>query len=108
MRSCSRFIQNRYLLRPWHRKNLHLWYCYHRLFYGSLIFCGRKAKAFKMLLSIKYNLKLKKQLEPSSLFLLLLIKVSPSVILFPIKQAGIVQRAPFPISRRKQVTFAIK
>lgn len=36
------------------------------------------------------------------------MKISPGVTLFPIKKSGVVQGAPFPISRRKQITFAIK
>ena len=61
-----------------------------------------------MVLNIKSVLKFKGDLDPSLLFFVAMVKVSPSVILFPIKKSGVVQRTPFPISRRKQVTFAVK
>ncbi len=61
-----------------------------------------------MMLHIKSVLKFKGYVDPSLLFFVAMIRVSPSVILFPIKKSGVVQRAPFPISHRKQVTFAVK
>lgn len=36
------------------------------------------------------------------------MKITPEVLLFPIKQGGRVQLVPLPISERKQYTFAVK
>lgn len=57
---------------------------------------------------IKYQLKLREAYDPYLLIFIALLKISPNVILFPIKKSGVVQGAPFPISRRKQITFALK
>lgn len=42
------------------------------------------------------------------IFLISMIKVSPSVWLVPLKRSGIIQGIPFPITIRKRVTFAVK
>lgn len=57
---------------------------------------------------MKYHLKLREKFDPYLLLFVALMKISPGVTLFPIKKSGVVQGAPFPISRRKQITFAIK
>lgn len=57
---------------------------------------------------MKYSLKLREKFDPYLILFVALLRVSPGVILFPIKKSGVVQGAPFPISRRKQITFAMK
>jgi len=37
----------------------HLWYLYHKKFFGSLIVRGRKLAAFNMMVKLKYLLKKK-------------------------------------------------
>ena len=89
----------------------HKWYyyfAYHRLFYGALIFRGRKAFAFKTLAAVKYSLKIRLHCDPIFFLLLVFLRLSPKVALFPIKKAGVVQGVPFPITKRGQMTFAIK
>lgn len=57
---------------------------------------------------MKYFLKLREKFDPYLLLFVALLRISPGVTLFPIKKSGVVQGAPFPISRRKQMTFAMK
>jgi ribosomal protein S7 len=36
------------------------------------------------------------------------LKITPDVILFPYRRAGIVNMVPMPITIKKQITFAVK
>lgn len=85
-----------------------MWFSYHNIFFGSLIFRGKKAKAFNMFLKIKEQLKLKERFDPSMVFYVAMLRITPNVMLFPVKKAGVTEAAPFPIGGRKQVTFAVK
>lgn len=108
MRKATKLVRDKYGLNQWHSSHLHYIYSYHRLFVNNLIFRGRKAMAFRWLYAVKYFLKLREKFDPYLLLFVALLRVSPGVTLFPIKKSGVVQGAPFPISRRKQMTFALK
>lgn len=108
MRKSTKIVRDKYSLKQWHDSHLHYIYSYHRLFFTNLIFRGRKALAFRWLCQVKYFLKLREKFDPYLLLFVALLKISPGVTLFPIKRSGVVQGAPFPISRRKQMTFALK
>jgi ribosomal protein S7 len=92
----------------WHNLHWHLLYSYNYLFYGSLIFHGKKGNAFNFLLQTRYGLKLQEKLDPSLVFLASMLTISPNIVLFSIKKSGIVQGAPFPIGKKKRITFAVK
>lgn len=62
---------------------------YHNLFYRSLIFKGKKLWAFNFLCNLKYELKIKENIEPFWIFLVALIKISPEVLLFPKKRGSV-------------------
>jgi len=86
----------------------YLFYRYHRIFFGSLIWRGRKLWAFKFFLEIKNQLKLKENVEPNYLFFLSLIKISPNVLVFPYRIGGKFQGVPLPISWYKKLIFGTK
>lgn len=81
---------------------------YHRIFFGSLIFKGRKLWAFNFLNKIKYELKQKEKIEPNLIFFFSLIKITPNVLLFPYKVGGKVEGVPLAISWSKKLIFATK
>lgn len=81
---------------------------YHSCFFGSLITCGKKIQAFKFFNNIKYELKLKENIEPNILFYLSMLKLTPHILLFPFKVGGQLQKVPLPIGWKKKVTFAVK
>jgi ribosomal protein S7 len=85
-----------------------MWFSYHNIFFGALIFRGKKAHAFNMFLRIKEQLKLRERFDPSLVFYVAMLKITPNVVLFPVKRSGVMEAAPFPIGSRKQVTFAVK
>jgi hypothetical protein len=77
---------------------VYFFYRYHRIFFGSLIFKGRKLWAFNFLNQLKTQLKKKEKLEPNLVFFFSLIKITPSILLFPYKIGGKVQGVPLAIS----------
>jgi len=83
-------------------------YRYHRIFFGSLIWRGRKLWAFNFFVKIKYNLKLKERLESNILFLFSLLKITPNILLFPYKMGGRIEGVPLPISWKKKLTYSTK
>lgn len=81
---------------------------YHRLFFGSLIFKGRKLWAFKFFNDLKYELKRKEKMESNLVFFFSMVKITPNILLFPYKIGGKVEGVPMAISWDKRLTFATK
>lgn len=81
---------------------------YHRIFFGSLIFCGNKLWAFNFFNKLKYELKKKEKIEPNLIFFFSLIKITPNILLFPYKIGGKIQGVPLPITWAKKLIFATK
>jgi len=77
-------------------------------FFGSLLFRGKKILAFNTFLQIKNGLKRKEKFDPFLVFLVAMMKITPSLVLLPIRKSGALHGVPFPISQRKQITFAVK
>jgi len=77
---------------------VYFFFRYHRIFFGSLIFKGRKLWAFNFFNNLKYQLKLRERLEPNLVFFFSLVKITPNVLLFPFKIGGKVEGVPLAIS----------
>jgi len=86
----------------------HRWFCYHSIFFGSLIFQGKKLRAFNFFLKLKLSLKLNSDLDPYLVFLIAMLKITPKVILRPRWIGGKPKGIPFPLNEKKQVMFANK
>jgi small subunit ribosomal protein S7 len=86
----------------------HRWFCYHSVFFGSLIFCGKKLRAFNFFLQLKFSLKLNSDLDPYLIFLIAMLKITPKVILKSKWIGGKPKGIPFPLDEKKQVMFANK
>jgi len=84
------------------------YFTYHRLFFGSLIYRGRKLWAFKFFQALKFELKQRELVEPVWIFLVSILNITPELILFPKKLGGTSKYVPLPIIERKQYTFAVK
>jgi len=87
---------------------VYFFFRYHRIFFGSLIFCGKKLWAFNFFNKIKYELKQKEHIEPNLIFLFALVKITPNVLLFPYKIGGKTEGVPLAISWQKKLIFATK
>jgi len=108
MRKFVANIRDKYQTFFWYDFYYHLWFSYHHVFFGSLIFRGKKILAFNNFLKIKFELKIREKYDPFLVFLVSMMRITPSLILKPVKKSGISYGVPFPVSHRKQVTFAIK
>ena len=104
----KKILVMRYKNFPWYNFYNQLWFNYHHLFFCSLIFRGRKIFAFNLLLRIKEGLKAKEKYDPFLVFLVAFMKITPAVILLTLPQGGMLHSVPFPITPKKQVTFAVK
>lgn len=86
----------------------YIWFRYHRLFFGSMIFRGRKLWAFNFFNKLKHELKRREKVDPFWVFLVGIMKITPDLMLFPLKLGGVVEGVPLYISERKQYTFGVK
>jgi ribosomal protein S7 len=103
------FTKQKQLYKAGHNYWYHLWFLYHSVFFGSLIFRGRKLAAFKFLKFIKFDIKLKSlKKDPFLIFLCALVNVTPKVFLRQAYISGTSSGVPVPITEKKQVTFAVK
>jgi len=87
---------------------LQLWFNYHFLFFHSLIFRGLKLKAFNFFCKIKKELKIFERFDPAFIFLVALLKITPSLMLKPLQVSGVTYDAPFPITYWKKISFGCK
>src|SRR3546814_2431241 len=58
------------------------------VFLGSLIFNGKKLKAFNNFLKIKQGLKLKEFFDPYIIFLVSMMKITPDISFLSLKLGG--------------------
>lgn len=93
------YIHYKYLIRKSNYNFfVYFFFRYHRIFFGSLIFNGKKLWAFNFFNKIKTSLKKKEKIEPNLIFFFSLIKITPNVLLFPYKIGGKVEGVPLAIS----------
>ena len=85
-----------------------LYFNYFFLFFNSLIFRGLKLRAFTLLINIKTELKQKSFEEPCFLFLVAMLKITPSVILRLAWLGGRAYEIPFPITYWKKIIYSCK
>jgi len=85
-----------------------LWFRYQNVFFGSLIFAGRKLYAFNFLLKIKQGLKLREATDPIKIFLVSMMMVTPNIYLLPLKLGGRSVGVPLPISEKKKISLGVK
>lgn len=87
---------------------LQLWFNYHFLFFRSLIFRGLKLRAFTFFAKVKKGLKIIEDFDPSFLFLIAMLKITPSLILKPLRIGGAVYEVPFPITYWKKIIYSCR
>jgi len=81
---------------------------YHAIFFGSLVFSGKKLKAFKIFALVKQGLKIKESANPYRIFLVSLMMVTPNIHLFPLKLGGRAVGVPLAISEKKKVALGVR
>jgi ribosomal protein S7 len=88
--------------------NNYTYYRYSHLLFRSLINRGHKLKAFNFMIALKLQLKLRERVDPNLIILVALLKITPDILVYPLKLGGAVQKVPLAICARKQYTFAVK
>lgn len=68
----------------------YLFFSYNVLFFRSLIFSGKKLRAFNLFLDLKYSLKQEESFDPFFVFLVSMMRLSPEFTLSALKLSGIV------------------
>jgi len=105
MRYISKKKRQRFLDRESFDYIIQLWFNYHFLFFHVLMFRGFKLKAFSFFVKIKKGLKIKEDYDPSFIFLLAILKITPSLFLKPFKVGGSSYEIPFPLDYWKKNFF---
>lgn len=100
--------QNRLFNYKYQNNFSYILYKYHLHFFRSLIQRGRKLWAFSFFMKLKYDLKFNEKLDPLLIFFLAMTNITPELLLFPLKKAGIISQVAMPITIRKQIIFATK
>lgn len=85
-----------------------LFYKYQRVFFASIIWRGRKLWAYNFMLKLRYELKLRENIEFHLIFIFALLNITPNIILSYLKIGGVKQGVPLAISWKKKITYAIK
>lgn len=79
---------------------------FQKIFVGSLIFRGRKQWAFNFFLNLKYELKKREKVEPILTFVVAMMSISPSVLLYKLRLGGSFHGVPMYSGERKRYTFS--
>jgi ribosomal protein S7 len=87
---------------------LQLWFNFHHLFFGSLIFRGKKISAFNKIINLKLALKIREDFDPFFIFLVSMMRMQPQIVLVPMRRSGVISEVPFPITPQKQLTLAVR
>ncbi len=85
-----------------------LLYSYFNLFYKVILKRGRKIWAYKFLLKIFFYLKRLENFNPTYIFLVAMLKISPKVMLKSLKLGVNTKMIPAPISIKNQMSFSVK
>lgn len=85
-----------------------IFFWFHTVFFGTLIFRGRKLAAFNRFLNMKHYIKRLSNLDPFFLIMVVLLKLIPKVVLVSLRIGKTLQMVPMHISEKKQVSFVIR
>lgn len=102
------FVRFKLEKKNWYNYYDHIFFSYQTKFLGSLIFRGKKQNAFNFVLKVKESLKIKEKVDPSLIFLVALLNITPQVNLKPMKMGSSLYGVPMPIGENKKITLAIK
>jgi len=75
---------------------------------GALISKGNKDRAFVKFLKVRQALKEQERQEPTLIFLVAMMNVTPDIIFSSVKLGGASYGIPLPISESKRIVFSIK
>jgi len=88
--------------------NIFLFNLYRDRLVGCLLRKGRKLWSLNCLLKIFFLLKKSELIDPTLIFLIAILKITPKIFLQPIKLGGHLKTVPIPITLQKQIMFSMK
>lgn len=69
---------------------------------------GNKIRAFNNFLKIHNGLKSRELYDPYLVFLVSMMKVTPAIVLLPMRRGSVSQGVPMPITENKRICFGVK
>jgi len=67
---------------------------------------GLKLRAFNFFLKIKKELKVREDFDPSFVFLISMINITPSLMIKHVERRGVLYKIPFPVSYWKKIILS--
>lgn len=86
----------------------HLWFCYHKKFFGALINRGLKLKAHNRFLQLLMELKKREGVEPTILLTTALLRIAPEIQLKYFRRGRKLQPYVVGLTATKKVSFAVR
>ncbi len=101
-------FRNTHLILPkGYKHDVYLLNLYKKYFLGYFIKRGRKIWAANFVLKVFYELKKSEKLDPLFIFFAAFLKLSPKILLQPMKFGGQTKMIPIPITLKKQTVFVL-
>lgn len=85
-----------------------MWFNFNHLFFNSLIFKGKKFKAYKVFENLRYKIKNVEKLDPFLIISLMLVKIVPKISLSSVRLGSLMHELPTPITDKKQITLVVR
>jgi len=98
MRHITKYKRQRINEKPTFDHFLQLWFNYHLVFFNYLMTRGLKLRAFSIFCKIKEGLKIKEDFDPSFIFLISMLNITPSLMIRIFERRGSSHEVPLPIS----------
>jgi ribosomal protein S7 len=67
---------------------------------------GLKLRAFNFFLKIKKELKVREDFDPSFVFLISMINITPSLMIKHVERRGVLYKIPFPVLYWKKIILS--
>jgi ribosomal protein S7 len=101
------FGETRVTLFKGYKYDIFLLNLYKNCFLGYFIKRGRKIWGANFVLKVFLALKKSEQIDPTFLFFAAFLKLSPKILLQPMKFGGQTKMIPIPITLKKQTVFVL-
>jgi len=106
MRHITKYKRQRISERPTFDHFLQLWFNYHLVFFHYLMLRGLKLRAFNIFLKIKKELKYREDFDPSFVFLISMLTITPSLMIRTFERRGSIYQIPLPVTYWKKIILS--
>src|SRR2546423_9640923 len=106
MRHFTKYRRQRIAERPSFDHFLQLYFNYHFVYFHYLMVRGLKLRAFNIFIKIKKELKKFEDFDPSFVFLISMINITPSLMIRTFERGGSTYEIPLPIKYWKKIILS--